>query len=98
MGKTPRPERPTYSDQEIRAKIQAKKGHKVQLSRKAKLKKIKEKSAEDFDKSNFVSDIRDNDPTSKNTQNKLRKIIETGGFQFNENERQVLEDILYDKA
>jgi hypothetical protein len=40
------------------------------------------------------SDITQNDPTAPETQEKLKKVISTGAFSFNEKERAVLEKIL----
>ncbi|MBC7539694.1 MAG: hypothetical protein H7281_12800 [Bacteriovorax sp.] len=43
------------------------------------------------------SDIANNDPKDSNTQEKLKAVIQKGGFNFNPKERDVLEKILADQ-
>lgn len=88
------------SKEEILAKVKGKFGNKAgpkkapaivqndppEISDKAKRKGAKvEKGA---------GDIKNNDPKSEVTQEKLKNILRTGAFSFNENERQALSKIL----
>lgn len=41
-----------------------------------------------------IGDIKSNDPKSEVTQEKLRAILKTGAFNFNDKERQALSSIL----
>jgi DNA-directed RNA polymerase specialized sigma subunit len=86
------------SKAEIEAKIKAKFGVDMEKKKAAKNEKDvvvsidkkgnKEVSAEGF------GDIKNNDPNSEVTQEKLRSILKTGGFDFNPKERKALQDIL----
>jgi len=86
------------SQEEIKAKIKAKFGKdlndrpkpskiddKVELHSKGG---VKSTSDEDF------GDIGKNDPAHTMTQDKLKDILKTGAFSFNEKERKALSEIL----
>lgn len=89
------------SQDEIKAKIKAKFGKdlddkpvakeadtRVELSSNAKSKGVSNNSEEGF------GDIKNNDPKSPETQEKLKSLLKTGGFNFSDKERQVLSQIL----
>ncbi len=83
------------SKEEIQAKISAKFGKKAA----PKAPKIVEDKVEIEDKTKNVDskefgDIKTNDPNSQVTQDKLKEILKTGAFQFNEKERKTLAKIL----
>jgi hypothetical protein len=58
---------------------------KVEISNKAKAKSSPE---------GFSGDIKDNSPDNEMTQEKLKSLIRSGGFQFNDKEREALSHIL----
>jgi hypothetical protein len=86
--------RKEVTDQQIREKLAARlKDSKVDISKKAKNHPGKKlASAEDAE---IIGDIGDNDPNNDMTQEKLRKILDSKAFHFNEKERKTLEEILY---
>lgn len=87
------------SPDEIKAKIKSKFGK--DLNEKPKMKEevptdtadIKTKGVSSSKEANF-GDVGKNDPNSDLTQNKLKDLLKTGGFQFNERERKALSQIL----
>ncbi len=83
------------SKEQIQAKISAKFGNKAA----PKAPKIVEDKVEIESKSKEmetkeIGDIKTNDPNSQITQDKLKDILKTGAFQFNEKERKTLAKIL----
>jgi hypothetical protein len=84
------------SSDEIRAKLAKKFGQKVLPKKKTEVKDkaeihskgVKNSSEEDF------GDIKSNDPSSQVTHNKLKEILKTGAFDFNDKERKALSQIL----
>ena len=82
------------TDEQIREKIAARfKDAKVDISKKARNHPGKDTSK--MLDSTRTGDIANNDPMSEITQDKLRSLLEGGGFHFNEKERAALEEILY---
>ncbi len=84
------------SPDEIKAKIKSKFGKDL-TKKKAKpiadKAEISKKSAKSSGEKEFA-DVGSNDPNSDLTQNKLKDILKTGAFQFNEGERKALAQIL----
>lgn len=70
---------------EKRAKEKAKDAEKVDISKAAKSKKSKDV---------IIGDVKDNSPDSDMTQAKLKGLLQTGGFHFNDKEREALSSIL----
>ena len=84
----------TVTDEQIREKLAARfKDAKVDISKKAR--NHPGKNTTKVLDSTGSEDITDNDPMSEITQDKLRSLLEGGGFHFNEKERAALEEILY---
>lgn len=86
------------SPQSIENKLKAKFGDKFKAKQSIEKEKkdeakisTKAKNKHEF---SFVGDIKDNAPDSEVTQEKLRALLKSGGFNFNEKERSVLFDIL----
>jgi len=86
------------SKEEIEAKIKAKFG--VEVNKQAKAKKdedvvvsIDKKGNKEVSVDGF-GDIKNNDPNSETTQEKLKAILKTGAFDFNSKERSALKTIL----
>lgn len=88
-----RPKKKTKAD--IEAMVKAKFGKVAE--KKAPPPKpqveINSKGVKNSDEEDF-GDIKKNDPTSEITQEKLRGILKSGGFQFNDKERKALGQIL----
>lgn len=100
---TPLADRKRPSASEIRKKIeqrqqeQQKEATKVEIASKNNETKAQSPSAvKHSDEENF-GDIGKNDPKSEQTQEKLRHILRTGAFHFNERERAALEAVLAKK-
>jgi len=84
----------TTTDEQIREKLAARlKDAKVDISKKAR--NHPGKNSKGVSLNAAPSDIADNDPTNEMTQDKLKKLLEGNGFDFNEKERAALEEILY---
>ncbi|MCT4641958.1 MAG: hypothetical protein N4A33_06625 [Bacteriovoracaceae bacterium] len=62
----------------------------IEISKKAKAKDKKNSEIED----SFKSDIGQNNPESQVTQEKLKSLLRSGAFQFNDAERRALGEIL----
>lgn len=74
---------------------------KVEISEKAKNIKSEKVDSSKVDKTDKIevveeveSDIGTNDPRSESTREKLRHVLRSNSFQFSEQERRVLGDIL----
>lgn len=82
---------------DIKAKLEAKFGKKFDKKKPKKdpdvVVSIDKKGKKEVSDQGF-GDIKNNDPNSKVTQEKLKKILSTGAFQFNPKEREALKDIL----
>ena len=85
------------SNDDIAAKIQAKFGKKAEVKKaippvvdKVDIGKKGIVSSEDDD----FGDVGKNDPKAEVTQEKLKSILASGGFAFNDKERQALSKIL----
>ena len=86
--------RKQVTDQQIREKLAARfKDAKVDISKKAR--NHPGKGQLDPEEIQAFSDIGNNDPNNDMTHDKLKKILESGGFNFNEKERAALEEILF---
>ena len=89
------------SPEDIKAKIKAKFGK--DLNEKPKVEKIEDKNEVRGEKGVKASsedgfgDIGTNDPNSKETQEKLKGLLKSGAFQFNDREREALSSILMKK-
>lgn len=88
------------SQDEIKARIQAKFGVKVGQEKKAKESKegdvlvsIDSKGKGKVEEGGF-GDIKTNSPDSEETQGKLKDLLRSGGFDFNPKERAALNAIL----
>lgn len=92
--------------QELKAKLRAKFGDKYVKAKSINEKRAKEK-AKDTDKIEIsknakakstknvvIGDVKDNSPDSDLTQAKLKGLLQTGGFHFNDKEREALSSIL----
>ena len=87
--------KPKLSKSEIEAKIKARFGDKAQKKAppekpKVELSNSAKEASEDF----VTGDIGSNNPESDVTQEKLKSILKSGGFGFNDRERKVLANIL----
>lgn len=83
--------------EDIKAKLEAKFGKKFGEKKVKKdpdvVVSIDKKGNKEVSTDGF-GDIKDNDPKSEATQEKLKKILSTGAFNFNPKERDALKDIL----
>lgn len=80
---------------EIRAKLAAKFGNKVlpkQKEDKAEISVKAQKRAEPGDED--FADVKNNNPNSEETREKLKALLKTGAFHFNDKERGALSEIL----
>lgn len=80
---------------EIRKKLAAKFGNKVLPKKKedkAEISVKAQKRAEPGDED--YADIKNNNPTSDETREKLKALLKTGAFHFNDKERGALSEIL----
>ncbi len=85
------------SQKEIAAKIQEKFGDKAKIVKAAPVEdkvEINTKKGVSNSTEEGFGDIQDNDPTSSVTRDKLKDILKTGAFSFNEKERKTLAEIL----
>lgn len=88
------------SKSSLKNKLKAKFGNK--FSKAEKLNKLKElekvevskKSKKLANSESSFGDVKDNNPQSDLTQAKLKGLIRSGGFQFNDKEREALSKIL----
>jgi hypothetical protein len=91
--------------QEVRAKIANKFGDKFETKDEIVAKKIASQKKDKLELSDSAKrkahidpegfgDIKKNDPNAKETQAKLKGLLENGGFEFNEKERMALSKIL----
>lgn len=90
------PKKPSKAD--IEAKIKAKFGVDMEEKRAEKKEadvvvSIDKKGKKEISEEGF-GDIKNNDPNSEVTQEKLRSILKTGAFDFNPKERETLKNIL----
>ena len=82
---------------DIQKKLQAKFGDKIMPKKKSKVDeaqvsdKAKKKVAIGADE---FGDIKTNNPSSEETREKLKALLKTGAFNFNDKERSALKDIL----
>lgn len=84
----PAPKRP--SDSEIRDKVEA---HFTKL-RSKNAPQAKATPVAEAEETEFQGDIKDNNPNSAVTQEKLKSLLSSGGFGWNDREREVLSKIL----
>lgn len=90
------------SEEQVRKKIEAKFGKEIlekpkkdeaQISQKSK--QLSQAETKIIDKDDVViGDIGKNNPADSVTQDKLKHLIRSGGFSFNEKERLALQEIL----
>ena len=83
---------------ELKKKLEAKFGKKIGENKPAKKEEnvvvsIDKKGKKEVSGEGF-GDIKNNDPSSVVTQEKLKTVLSTGAFQFNPKERAALKDIL----
>lgn len=83
-------------EDKIRAKFGDKfKKAKVQNKKNKDTKEISKKATKKANRKNVsVGDIKENSPDSEVTKEKLKALLKTGGFHFNDQERSALSDIL----
>jgi hypothetical protein len=87
--------KPKLSKAEIEAKIMARFGDKAQKKVAPEKPKVEiSNSAKDSVEEVTTGDIGTNNPDSDITQEKLKSILKSGGFGFNDRERKVLANIL----
>ncbi|MCO4753131.1 MAG: hypothetical protein KC478_01550 [Bacteriovoracaceae bacterium] len=82
--------------EEIKAKVQAKFGIEIGKPKKKEpdtVVSIDKKGEKTVSKEGF-GDVKNNDPNAEVTQEKLRAILKTGAFAFNDKERKALNQIL----
>lgn len=88
--------RQEQKEAQIRAKLAAKFGKKVLPKKvendKAEISVQARKRSQPGD--DDYADIKNNDPNSEDTKDKLKALLKTGAFQFNDKERSVLSEIL----
>jgi hypothetical protein len=94
------PKKKKLSKEDIAAKVAAKFGKKS-LPKKVEKPKVDEaevsnkaKQKEAVAKDDAVGDIGKNDPNSEMTQEKLKAVLKSGAFAFNDKERKALSQIL----
>lgn len=83
--------------EQIKAKLSEKFGEKIRTQGPKKQKtedSVEVKGKPTVDHTGLKTDIATNDPSSAETQEKLRSILKSGGFDFNQKERKALADIL----
>ena len=84
----------SLTDEQIREKVALRfKDAKVDISKKARNHPGKVVKTES--ELPGPSDIQDNDPNNDMTQEKLRMMLDTEAFHFNDKERAALEEILF---
>ncbi|MBD65469.1 MAG: hypothetical protein CME62_09700 [Halobacteriovoraceae bacterium] len=83
------------SQEDIKAKIAAKFGEKAKPQKAVPKEKVEinSKGVSHSSEENF-GDIQGNNPESEVTQEKLKDLLKSGGFHFNDRERKVLGEIL----
>ncbi len=84
------------SKEEIKARVQAKFGIEVGKPKKKEtdtVVTIDTKGEKKVSKEGF-GDVKSNNPNAEATQEKLRAILRTGAFAFNDKERKALNEIL----
>ncbi|MBC74486.1 MAG: hypothetical protein CME64_00565 [Halobacteriovoraceae bacterium] len=84
------------SKEEIKARVQAKFGVEIGKPKKKEpdtVVSIDKKGEKKVSKEGF-GDVKSNNPESAATQEKLRALLRTGGFAFNDKERKALNEIL----
>ena len=84
------------SNDEIANKIKAKFGKVAEIKKAPEIKdsvELNSKGVVSSDEENF-GDVKENNPASEVTQEKLKSILKSGGFNFNDKERKALGQIL----
>lgn len=91
----------SISQNEIQKRLKEKFGDKFQpiLDKKTEKKDevsiiSKKKIEKELTENPVIGDVGKNDPRSEETQEKLKAILKTGAFEFNERERGALQEIL----
>lgn len=91
----------SISQNEIQKRLKEKFGDKFQsvADKKIEIKDevsiiSKKKIEKELSENPVIGDIGKNDPSSEETQEKLKAILKTGAFEFNERERGALQEIL----